>query len=134
MASGPYRLVLVACDVLAAEADTVAKSKSAPRSARLRSHGQLTPVDRGDALVTVSVGPHNEAIAMWSTASGRRTLSAMSRCQTEDGYGSMGTRSSSSRFTGRLPVDAAVGRRPSAVHIMISPLVGSMSQRYSYAL
>lgn len=85
MASGPRLLVLVACDVLAAEVDTVAKSKSARRNVRLRPHGQLTPVDRGDALVTVSVGPHNEAIAMWSTASGRRALQAR---KTQPGWAS----------------------------------------------
>ena len=57
--------------LLAAEVQTVTRSRSAQRSVPLRAHGQLTHVDGDQTLVTVSAGPHNEAIAMWPTTSGR---------------------------------------------------------------
>ncbi len=47
------------------------RSRSAQRSVPLRAHGQLTQVDGDQTLVTVSAGPHNEAIAMWPATSGR---------------------------------------------------------------
>jgi hypothetical protein len=53
----------------------VAAKKTARKPAvALRLHARLTPVHPGDVLVTVSVGPDNEAIAVWSSPEGRDVL------------------------------------------------------------
>jgi hypothetical protein len=41
---------------------------------QLRRHAELAPPQTGDVLVTVSVGPSNEAVALWSDPSGRQAL------------------------------------------------------------
>ncbi|MGW0216281.1 hypothetical protein ACWDXH_18010 [Micromonospora chokoriensis] len=41
---------------------------------RLRQHAQLTPAQPGQVAVTVSVGPHGEAVALWSSTAGREAL------------------------------------------------------------
>lgn len=46
------------------------------RTVKLRAHGELTPVNAQDVLVTTGVGPHGEAVALWSTAEGREALTA----------------------------------------------------------
>lgn len=52
------------------------KVKSPGRVVELRRHAELVPVKPGDVLVTVSVGPVGEAIAVWSDPSGRAALQA----------------------------------------------------------
>jgi hypothetical protein len=42
----------------------------------MRAHGRLEPVVDGDVLVSVSVGPHGEAVALWSGPDGRDRLLA----------------------------------------------------------
>ncbi|HEX5598853.1 MAG TPA: hypothetical protein VFX61_22975 [Micromonosporaceae bacterium] len=42
----------------------------------LRQHAELPPPETGQVLVSVSVGPDNEAIALWSTPTGRDKLQA----------------------------------------------------------
>ncbi|MEV0270532.1 hypothetical protein AB0H43_17260 [Hamadaea sp. NPDC050747] len=42
----------------------------------LREHARLHPPETDHVLVTVSVGPFGEAIALWSSASGREALTA----------------------------------------------------------
>lgn len=37
-------------------------------------HGELDPVEPDDVLVTVDVGPHGEALALWSAAADREAL------------------------------------------------------------
>ncbi|MDG4839152.1 hypothetical protein O7631_21755 [Micromonospora sp. WMMD967] len=41
---------------------------------RLRQHATLVPVQAGQVTVSVSVGPHGEAIALWSSTAGREAL------------------------------------------------------------
>jgi hypothetical protein len=54
----------------------MSSSKREPVSAaRLRPHGRLEPPARGDVLVSVSVGPSGEAVAVWAGA-GRPALPA----------------------------------------------------------
>jgi hypothetical protein len=40
----------------------------------LRQHGRLTAADDGDALLSVSVGPAGEAVALWSAPADREAL------------------------------------------------------------
>ncbi|HEV2068546.1 MAG TPA: hypothetical protein VGR26_01990, partial [Acidimicrobiales bacterium] len=40
----------------------------------LRHHGRLEPVEEGDVLVSVGVGPDGRAVALWSPPAGRDKL------------------------------------------------------------
>jgi hypothetical protein len=52
----------------------VDKSKRDRQAVDLRRHAELAPAQPGDVLVTASIGPRNEAIAVWSDPSGRQAL------------------------------------------------------------
>jgi hypothetical protein len=53
----------------------MSSSKREPVSAaRLRLHGRLEPPVRSDVLVSVSVGPSGEAVAVWEGGAGRPAL------------------------------------------------------------
>src|SRR3954469_23971338 len=49
---------------------------SAPREARLTRRGALAPVPGFERLVSVSVGPDGEAVALWSDAAGAAALAS----------------------------------------------------------
>jgi len=52
----------------------VGKPKRDRHAVDLRRHAELAPAQPGDVLVTMSVGPRNEAIAVWSDPPGRQAL------------------------------------------------------------
>lgn len=43
----------------------------------LRRHGRLTAADGGDVLLSVSVGPAGEAVALWSSRAGQEALTSV---------------------------------------------------------
>ncbi|MBU2664120.1 hypothetical protein KOI35_11515 [Actinoplanes bogorensis] len=51
--------------------------ETAETTARLRAHGELTAAEEGDELLSVSVGPDGEAVALWSAKADREALSAV---------------------------------------------------------
>jgi len=49
----------------------------APSVVPLRRHGRVTAVDDGDVLLSVSVGPAGEAVAVWSTPADHAALTSV---------------------------------------------------------
>ncbi|WP_432825733.1 hypothetical protein [Dactylosporangium sp. CA-092794] len=55
---------------------TISPQRGPKAMARVRRHGQVTPAVAGDVLVSVSVGPADEAIAVWAAPADRQALLA----------------------------------------------------------
>lgn len=86
----------------------------------------LTPPMDGDVLVTASIGPNGEAIAVWSSAEGKRALTATT---TEPGWATFpnarASRPTSVRITrhnGSDPVEVVELADLALAHVTVQPL------------
>ncbi|MBM2614679.1 hypothetical protein JIG36_03805 [Actinoplanes sp. LDG1-06] len=90
---------------------------------RLRPYGRLTPAEPGDALLSVSVGPAGEAVALWSAPDDREALTSLSSETSPD---ARAARPAGVRITVHTPDLTTVVRIASMplAHVTAQPLPG----------